>query len=527
MVQCEELTKRYDAMIVCRYPDSMRKYAEQCGFTPWRNEIFKANTKGSINPARFKLVVESNNKKSKNNLEKSKGKYKADRHAVKAALEKEKAEALEKPDDYVDISITISSTEDWAVVGSPEFAKPQLRMKLWPDVDTVNLIRMKRKEEIANIKAKMAEKHRRQMENAKSNIATADTSILLDPDSEKVLSVSKTPPLTATDGIGSEESDHVLSIEASKEAAQSELAEKIAAAEKAKAVALQVLAAEEAVTEEGVRKEQEGKEVKSKTRGPPTDKDLGTVPRTYIPEQKKGVNGRRSVFRSPIEFNYEPRNRLPSDAEIDEETFEYKIRSARSWQSHSFKLLPGTYYIVADVESENTDVVRHGLSLDREGEISERPWAEKLEDVKRDGRERNGTSQIWAQFTSIGNYNVQIVNEETCPANFDNTGLMKVIRSEILALKRDSESLSVQLNQKMKEKKECDAVKDFRVLRSKTHIAKVAELQIDIPRLEGEIDEIDAVIGEKQRIWGLAKREWMNVKHDAWPLMVETQEEVR
>ena len=56
-------------------------------------------------------------------------------------------------------------------------------------------------------------------------------------------------------------------------------------------------------------------------------------------QTKKGVHGRRSVFQSPIDFFYEPKNRLPSDEEVDEEMFEYKIRSARSWQSHSFKVI--------------------------------------------------------------------------------------------------------------------------------------------------------------------------------------------
>ena len=89
-MQCEELVKRYDAIVVCRYPDSMRKHVDQCGLTPWKNEIFNTPTRGPANPARFKIVIESNNKKAKNNLERSKGKYKSDRHAEKTAAEREK-----------------------------------------------------------------------------------------------------------------------------------------------------------------------------------------------------------------------------------------------------------------------------------------------------------------------------------------------------------------------------------------------------------------------------------------------------
>ena len=89
-----------------------------------------------------------------------------------------------------------------------------------------------------------------------------------------------------------------------------------------------------------------------------TDKDLGTVPRAYTEATKRGVNGRRSAFQAPIDFLFNPLNPLPTNEQIQAESFEYKIRSARSWQSHSFKLLPGTYYLLADVETENIDVIR-------------------------------------------------------------------------------------------------------------------------------------------------------------------------
>ena len=36
-IKSEEISKRYDAIVVSRYPDSLRKYAASQGFTPWKN----------------------------------------------------------------------------------------------------------------------------------------------------------------------------------------------------------------------------------------------------------------------------------------------------------------------------------------------------------------------------------------------------------------------------------------------------------------------------------------------------------
>ena len=268
-------------------------------------------------------------------------------------------------------------------------------------------------------------------------------------------------------------------------------------------------------------------DVASQSLFPPTDKDLGSVPRTYVETTKKGINGRKSVFHSPMDFIYEPRNRLPTDEMIDNETFEYKIRSARSWQSHSFKLFPGTYYILGDVESENTQVVKHGLNLNREDEISERPWAEFKKDNK-DTKDmgRNGTNTVWMQLSSTGNFTCEICTEEECNGNFDNDEMVREVRKEILGYRKQIEHKSVELNNFMVEQKEVDAIKDFRILRSKPHVARVSRLKEGIPKLTQEVRDLEAVLTEKNGEWGKLKRAWIDVKEDVWPLMVETQADV-
>ena len=82
-------------MVACRYPDSLRKYIEPSGFTPWMNVLLNATTCGPKNPARFKLVVSN---VDWYNVAKSFGKYKADRHSIRTQT---KTEVAEEADNFV------------------------------------------------------------------------------------------------------------------------------------------------------------------------------------------------------------------------------------------------------------------------------------------------------------------------------------------------------------------------------------------------------------------------------------------
>ena len=255
--------------------------------------------------------------------------------------------------------------------------------------------------------------------------------------------------------------------------------------------------------------------------------DLGRLPGSYIESTKKGINGRRSVFQAPIDFLFSSAlNPIPTDEQINAEPFEYKIRSARSWQSHSFTLLPGTYCILADVESENMEVVRYGLKVGREGEKSERPWLEARDLEQVDAtRSRNGTNAVWMQFTSTGNFEVRIATEELCPGNFDTAAVVEALVVDIRRINRSLEASSISLNSKMSELKAAEEIKDVRVLRAQIHIDMVEALKSDIASLQQEVSELDAALTEKKSAWSSEKYAWMDVKQDTWPLMAETQEE--
>tara|TARA_A100001015_G_scaffold634_1_gene805 strand:- start:1670 stop:4528 length:2859 start_codon:yes stop_codon:yes gene_type:complete len=464
-VEVEKLVKRYDCMVVCRYPDSLRKYIEPSGFTPWMNVLLNATTCGPKNPARFKLVVSN---VDWYNVAKSFGKYKADRHSIRTQT---KTEVAEEADNFVDISITLSSAEDWAIVGDQGLAKPQLRLHLRPDEDTLKKIRKLRKSQIYSKIVERDEKLRKIEGNA--------------------VSVARTSGSESIDGKVNESQE----------------------SEKGTNFVLPVV--------------ELGTETRSLPPGPPTEKELGAIPRAYIEPKKKGMNGRRSVFHSPIEFLFEQKNSLPTNQMIDDEDFEYKIRSSRSWQSHSFKLLPGTYYILGDVESESSDVVKRGLNLDREVEISERPWNEsKNNDKLMQRRKRNGTNRIWMQFSSIRKFSSEVCTEEECPGNFDNDQLIREIREEIHDFRTQIEQKSFELKKCMVEQKDVDAIKDFRALRSKPHIAKVGRLKDKIQKLNQDIKELELKLKEKNRILGELTSAWKDVTEDSWPLMAETQPDV-
>ena len=121
-VRLEDIPNRYDAMIVTRYPDAIRQYASKKGINTWKNDIFKVPTRGPTAPARMELIVHNSNSRVPTNLEKSKGKYRANRHGDKGKDKlggKSQATELNFDADYVDISITVSSSIEWALAGSP------------------------------------------------------------------------------------------------------------------------------------------------------------------------------------------------------------------------------------------------------------------------------------------------------------------------------------------------------------------------------------------------------------------------
>tara|TARA_A100001015_G_scaffold42464_1_gene46616 strand:- start:2719 stop:5499 length:2781 start_codon:yes stop_codon:yes gene_type:complete len=462
-VEIENLVKRYDCMVVCRYPDSLRKHTRFYGFTPWTSVILNAATFGPKNPARFKIVVNG----VKNDVEKSHGKFNYNGQNINHQVEIEKFRKLE---GLVDLSITLSSAEDWAIVGDQRLAKPQLRMHLRPDKDTLEKIRDFRKLQVSSFIIDRNEKLKKMKANA----------------------------LHATDKGNVDD---------------------------------QVCVKESPKPEEGVNFAERVDDLGTKETilppAPSMEKELGTIPRAYIESTKKGLNGRRSVFCSPLEFQFEPKNRLPTDQMIDHEGFEYKIRSARSWQSHSFKLLPGTYYILGDVESENIDVVKRGLNLDREGEISERPWDEsKNDDELLQHMKRGGTSRVWMQFSSTGSFTSEVCTDEECPGDFSNDQIIREIRDKIHNFRRRIKQKSCELRQCMLEQEKLDAVKDFRILRSKPHISEINRLEDNTRKLNQDIKELELKLHENNRIWSELTSAWMDVKEDSWPFMVETQADV-
>lgn len=505
----EDIPKRYDAMITTRYPDALRKFAGKKGINPWKNDIFKLTTKGPTSPARMELIVHSNNPRVPSNLEKSKGKYRANRHGEKGKEKiktKSDTSELNFDSDYVDISITISSTVEWALAGSPELAKPQLRFHLFPSEETLVNIREKRMAETAAVRKLAADKLRKLKKNQTTVVHKDDDSTSSSASREVQSRVDVEDALVGS--VKSEVSDSAQNVLMGGGGL--------------------VLSEEPTISLNTVPEFVESKKQEMHQEEPrAVSQNLGQIPDSiFMPFQRRGINDKRSVFQAPMDFFLFTHsvNRLPSNELIAAETFEYKIRSARHWQSHSFKLLPGKYFIIADVESENIEKVRIGLNLDRSGEIAERPWLHTGEIEEDDQRIRNGTKKIYVQLTSTGNFDARPVAEDVCSRTFSTAAEVVSLKAHVKMIRRTVDDIESQLYLKRKEFDTIVATKDARKRAAMKETFD--SLSTEIPELEMELEINETRLKNMRLELFRTKWMWSDVKEDVWPLMAETQSEV-
>jgi len=187
--------------------------------------------------------------------------------------------------------------------------------------------------------------------------------------------------------------------------------------------------------------------------------------------QKKGIDSRPSVRKCPLPLIMNSVGEIIDHDEHLKKNFETHLGTSRSWISHSFKLYPGKYYILADVETFPVSN-KKDIYLDPGGENDERPWAELESDdepvngtankignsvslkvplskttiksttaqedrlngvTANEGiekkhiisdrsknyrkREKSGTSRLWFQISSTGNFKARVGNKKSCPGN--------------------------------------------------------------------------------------------------------------
>lgn len=212
-IRIEDLLKSFDTMVVCRFPDALRVGADREGFPQWQTHITKDNSAGPAAPAKFLLKISSPAPlapKAKNVRPPRLSKLRADAEAkshgdsdvinqsmktrfnyarprmvpgeVGTASKEPEISDEEKDDPEIDddenkeeeldeqkpvaVALTVSSSCDWTVGGSPE-AGAQVRLRIVPSVKTLKALKRHRavleaKEE--KKRAMLAEQKRRQAE---------------------------------------------------------------------------------------------------------------------------------------------------------------------------------------------------------------------------------------------------------------------------------------------------------------------------------------------------------------------------
>ena len=209
----EDLLKTFDTLIVCRFPDALRVGADRLGWRQWHTVLTKDTTAGPSQPAKFMLSVSAlppvppkPRKERSKRLSKMRertrdtavseedvvaqsmfksfnyarprmvpgetgtapaaGDYPEDDDDADEPESEEASAEAETEEQPTSLALTVSSSCEWAVAGSPE-AGAKLRLRIVPTLATLKVLRRKEQERLdkeAKRLAVMAEQKRRQAE---------------------------------------------------------------------------------------------------------------------------------------------------------------------------------------------------------------------------------------------------------------------------------------------------------------------------------------------------------------------------
>jgi Ca2+-binding EF-hand superfamily protein len=412
LIRVEDVPSYYDTIIVSRYPDSLRTSTEKYRLAPWTTEVRQTMTKGRQHPAAFRITVRkkaqvSNSggmnapthklKKKKYNpviseqqiidkiLTQSdqmddeddhefrlKDRYDFSRNALAkqgyttpgahrkdlAQLEKEKREKakeqaakqkkaamscakklLDKKDDLVHVCMTLSSACDWSFAGS-DIAGAELRARLFPSLDTLRGIAYRRKK----LETQFAEEERQQKEQEKKQAELLE----VDTDERDAALQSHSSAMT-TDG-----------------AAQLIMQQK----------GLVTLDGRQQNDEMGMKYNSGINDNMHITSPRPSSSETDHLPRIQQQQQQQVPAGAKPTallqVRRPLSSNQQ--QALQEAFPVDPKSFDLSIAAQRSWTAHAMDLVPGEYFLVADISFAMSYIAAKMRSLPRD--VAEAPWLE-------------------------------------------------------------------------------------------------------------------------------------------------------
>jgi len=411
-VRVEDIPIFYDTIMVGRFLDNLKDAAPELGLQQWSTTTMKLISKGPKEPATLKLTIPDNafvprpeglrvGKKTRSEFGRDGKSIEAEMREAKKERERIEREELlattMKVTKAVDVAITVSTLQDWGVVGAPRagpdgiMQAPKLRLRLVPTKKTVENVRQTlRKEHDRDLSNLEAERRRKaaKLKELKDGKGVA----------EKQPDLNDAAIATAT----SDSASVSASVERTATVIAASVADGSAVGAKSK-----LEGQDDKKEEKKAEGKGEGEKPKKKKKGvvevesPPPLHTRHILPKKVHP----GISGRH-------ELKYVPGNDVIWEGweGLEEDPCpEVWISIERCWISHSVKLYPGEYAIYADVEY--TDLAPGwDLHFDRSGELGERPWLESemtTEEIQGKGADPNKPRKILFQTSSVHKFAVE------------------------------------------------------------------------------------------------------------------------
>lgn len=348
-LKMEEIPLYFDTVVISRFPDAGRINAKAAKLKPWKTQVCRASSEGVTRPARFQLTIGGNafdyvdvHTKEKQKTYTTPEEFRKQQVAEIAAKElEERGFAKTQEEKYkekaAEVAFTISSGTDWQLAGDPA-AGARIRIRIVPDKATLKALCDRRhflraknlKLKILAVKSRISVRKADKAAQAKELAEMAAAKAALEIQSTADRKTAKLKAAAAKAGVnvdGSVLEKPEVTVETVEQPTAKMEPEKLVTS----------------TVEEGLKPKLEaGAETKTSADAPG-----GSAPSfgEVAPEKKK----LRKKYKIVHPYKAKCMRMLFEHGRRLEDNFQWQFSAERCWFSETVALMPGVYYLYADV----------------------------------------------------------------------------------------------------------------------------------------------------------------------------------
>jgi len=341
-LRVEDIPLYFDTVVISRFPDAGRVGAKAAKLKPWKAQVCRASSEGVNRPARFRLEVSGDAFDYKDiHTKESAKKYISPEEFRRQQVAEIAARELEErgfgktqeemyKEKPAEVAFTLSSGTDWQLAGDPA-AGAKIRIRIVPDKATLKAIRDRR--------------HFLRGKNLKLKILAVKSRISIRK-ADKAAQEKELAEIAAAKAAA-----EVQSVAERKAAKMKAAAARAGVSLDGSAIGSEKTAAAGDKPPDGASAPTEaGKDAKPdmETSKPATSgskPEAKSTPMEDAPEKKK----LRKKYRIVHPYKAKCMRMIFEHNRRMEDNFQFQFSAERCWFSESVSLLPGVYYVYADV----------------------------------------------------------------------------------------------------------------------------------------------------------------------------------